>query len=181
MTKYISHSLLLRGNGTVRWGMKAPSCVCPVALLSEWHFLIYNSDTFCSLLPSFFHLFFHLSSDSSSSLVLLSPVLSPLLSFCVHMKGRQGLWQPLKQDWVCVCVGVRVTKEQRVICSITSTALNCIRLLPDLFYDCNMRYLTYHCHKVQQTPGSRNLHTQTRTHTYVTEESWWWSWRQTYV
>ena len=77
---------------------------------------------------------------------------------------------------VCVCNGV---EAGRVICGCTSAALNCIKQLRDLFYDCNMRYLTYHCHKAQQmhrqqTRGTTvhahmqlDKHTATHTHTHA--------------
>lgn len=191
--KWENISLTLLFNGAMtqyREGWKLHHVSVRSLCLSEWRLLIYYSDTSYSLLLSawsflleFFHLSFHLSPCFCSSLLVSSPVLSslPSLSFCVHMKGRQGLWQPLKRDQVCVCVGACQAKEQRVICSITSTALNCIKQLTDLFYDWNMRYLTYHCHKAQQTQGRGPRAHGTRTHTYVTKESWWWGWRQMYV
>lgn len=92
---------------------------------------------------------------------LLSPVLSfswlfPFVMLCTYESPDRTLWQPLKQDQVCVCVGVRQAKEQ--ICRITSTALNCIRQLIDLFfYGCNTRKWTYQCHKVQQGLGTSTL------------------------
>lgn len=65
---------------------------------------------------------------------LLSSLLSFVLSFCVQMKGRQGLWQPLKQDRLYVCVGACLAKEQRAIWGITTTDLNYIKRRRDLFF-----------------------------------------------
>lgn len=81
------------------------------------------------LITVFLHLFFHLSfCFCSLPFPLVShPHSSLRLSFCVHVKGRQGLWRPLKLDRVCVCPGVCQAKEQGVICGFTSTALNCIK------------------------------------------------------
>lgn len=133
--------------------MKAPSCVCPVAPPSVTFTHLQFRHSPCSLLPSFFHLFFHLS---SCLWFLPRPLVSrPSSSRVIFAyKARQSLWQA-----ECLSVvGACRAKEQRVICGITSTALNCIKQLTDLFffYDCNMRYLTYRCHKVQQTQVHRH-------------------------
>lgn len=134
MTKIYLSLSIFRGIDTVWWGMKAPSCVCPVAPPSEWHFPHLPFRHLLLLITAVLPLF--LSSPFSFLLPSRLPSfpVSPVLSFCVHIKGRRGLWQPLKRDRVCACPGACQAKEQRVICGITSTALNCIKQLTDLFF-----------------------------------------------
>lgn len=140
------------GTDRIWRGMKAPSCVSPATPPSPWHLLIYDSDTFFSLLLPFFHLFFHLS-----SCFCFSRLTSPRVSFCVHIKGRVGLWQPLELDRVCVCPPACQVKEQGgdLQLYLYSFILHQASCRPS-FYDCHIRYLTYHCHKAQQTQGRGN-------------------------
>lgn len=98
---YLSYALLSQGNwmknekmffwgpDTVQWGMKAPSCVCPVAPPSDWHCTHLQFRHLPLLitvfLPTFLSSFFMFP-------VLSSPlVFSPLLSLlCTYKKGRRG-------------------------------------------------------------------------------------------
>lgn len=121
--------------------------------------------------------FFHLSSCFCSSLV---PLVFPLVILCTYERQTPafGSHSNRGSSVLCVCVGA---KEQRgdLRHYLYSFKLHQATYRP-FFYDCNMRYLTYHCHKVQQTQGSGEL-AHTDRHTYVTEESRRWSWRQMYV
>lgn len=136
MTKYISLSLFYgamtqHGEG---WKLHHVSVRLLRCRSDIYSFTIQTLSTPYYCLSSTFSFIFLLVSVPLLSPCLPSSLLSSLLSFCVHMKGRQGLWQPLKQDRVCVCAGACQAKEQRVICGITSTALNCIKQLTDLFF-----------------------------------------------
>lgn len=141
--------------------MKAPSRTAPVPSL----LLIYNSDTLPSLLLSSFNLSFHLlSSRLLPSHVLLSACPHLLLPPCLFRPTAFGSRSHTAPRAVCLCGCVCQAKEQEVICGFTSAALNCVRRLADLFYDCSMKYLTYHCRKVQQTQG---FQTSTRRREHI--------------
>ena len=144
--------------------MKAPSCVCPLASPSQSLLLIYNSDTFFSLLLSFSHLYFHLSSGFRPSLVLSSSrppssllSLFPPVVLCTCERPTGPL--AATQRWIeCVSVLVRVRLKSKgggggdLWHYLYSFKLHQATCRP-LFYGCNMRYLTYRCHKAQQTRG----------------------------
>lgn len=146
----------------MRWGIKAPSCVCPVASLPESLLLICNSDTLYSLLLSFTHTSFHLSSSFCSSLVLSTAVLSPifpLVMLCTFERQTGPLAATQTGSSVCLCWCVSGERAEGDLWHyLYSFKLHQATYRP-FFYDCNMRYLTYHCHKVQQTRG-RGTRTQ---------------------
>lgn len=104
-----------------------------------------------SLLASFFHL---LSPRPPPPPHLPLSSLFPLVILCTY-KNADGAFGS-RSTWIgCESVPARVSAtELRVICGITSVALNCIEQLTDLFYDCSMRYLTYQCYKARGTMKS---------------------------
>lgn len=109
--------------------------------------------TFCSLTiqtpysDSLLAPFFHLVSPRPPQPHLPLSSLFPLVILCTY-KNADGAFGS-RSNWIgCASVLARVSAtERRLICGITSAALNCIEQLTDLFYDRSMRYLTYQCYK----------------------------------
>lgn len=143
MTKHISHFLFHGASRRHSEGWKLRHVSVQVLQHQSDILLINNSDTLFRLLISVF-----LSSLVPPHHIPLSS-LFPLVILCTY-KNADGAFGS-RSNWIgCASVLARVSAtERRVICGITSAALNCIERLTDLFYDCSMRYLTYQCYKAR--------------------------------